>query len=375
MARSDIYTWLPIDEWGRIMGYNLWEMNGFSQWSSDQRSCGSTWYQSPNETDRVSRDEVAQAIKTAETLICDYVNYYLLPTWDTIEVNPPRFRTPGYKSNVNVRNYPKSVQMPKGHVYALGTKGSTAISTGVAITRVDLDGDSFNETARITVDLTGVDSNEVRVYYPGENGADAWEIRPIKISGNTIEWPIYLIPARALVNPLAPVPINPSDDSNYLTTVDVYRVYNDTSDRVTLVYFEDPACTPTCNYNVSSNCGYVQNQELGYVVYNPSLYTEPDQLWINYYSGYRANRTRSLVELDNYWAVAIAYLAAGLLDKPLYPCVGSQEPQLATHWQDRLDERTASRGWLATAFMAENPFGILTRGSWFAYQRAVARRL
>lgn len=379
MARSDItYTWLPLDEWGRIMGYNLWEFNNWVRSSSDKRDCGATWFQNANQSDNVSRDELAVAIQTAEQLIADYVGYNLLPTWDRTEVIPQRFKVPGYTSNVNVFNRPKSIKLPKAQVYALGQMAKTIILADAAITRISLDGDTFLETASVTVpNLTDVDPNEVRVYYPNTDGSDGWEIRPIKISGNVITFPAYLIPKRNLIDGFVAEPINSANDANYLTVVDVYRVYNDTTNQATLVYNEQPCINPPdCTKTITTNCGYVTDGELGYVVYNPLLYVEPDQVWVNYYSGARGNLTRALVEIDPYWQTAIAYLAAGLIDKELHNCCGGKNPQLASKWQDQLDERTVGkRAFLATQFMTENPFGLLTRGAWFAYQRAVARRI
>jgi hypothetical protein len=375
MARSETYTWLPLDEWAKIMGYNRWEFNGFAKWPSDQRSCGNVWFQHPEMTDFVTKDELSESIKLAETVIGEYVGYNLLPTWDSAEVQPPRFRVPGYQSNVNVFNRAKSVKLPKAHVYALGQETKAVITAGVAVVRVDRDGDGFAETATVTTTLTDINVNEIRVYYPGESGADGWEIRPIKITGNVIEFPVWLIPKRNLIDGLNPIDLDPSNTANYLTTVDVYRVYNDTTTQATLVYNQGLCVEDGCAYETASNCGYVQNGELGYVVYNRYGYREPDQLWINYYSGWRGNNVRPLVTLDPYWASAVAYLAVSLLDKPLHNVAGGIESQLPSRWQEMLGERNTTKSYAVSQFMAENPFGILTQGAWFAYQRAVARRL
>lgn len=375
MANAETYTWLPLDDWAKIMGYNRWEFNGFSQWPSDKRSCGSVWYQHPEQTDMVTKAELAETISLAESMLADYVGYNLLPTWDSIETIPPRFRVPGYTSNVNVFNRPKSVRMPKAHVYALGERTKTAIELGATILRVDRDGDGFDETAQVTTTLTDINVNEVRVYYPGESGDDAWEIRPIKVAGNVIEFAIWQVPLKESVYGLNPVAMDPSDTANYETEVDVYRVYNDTTTQVTLVYNPDAECGTDCEYGTVGNCAWVQNGELGYIVYNPALYREPDQLWVNYYSGWRKNGGRPLVELDPYWAKAVAYLTVGMLDKPLHDVYGGIESQLPSRWQERLDERTPGRTVALSQFMAENPFGIVTQGAWFAYQRAVARRI
>jgi hypothetical protein len=79
--------------------------------------------------------------------------------------------------------------------------------------------------------------------------------------------------------------------------------------------------------------------------------------------------------LDPYWAAAVAYLAVSLLDKPLHNVAGGIESQLPSRWQEMLGERNTTKSYAVSQFMAENPFGILTQGAWFAYQRAVARRL
>lgn len=391
MARANTYTWLPLDEWARLMGYNLWHFNninvGYDATGTDGYACSGFWVQYPYQDEKTTRDELAEAIRQAEEVLANHVSYNLVPDWEEREIlNPPRYYNPSYQSNVTIRGAPKSVQLSRRHVLAGGVRAKSAIQTNALISRVDLDGDQFDETATLTV-TTDVNVNEIRLYYPNEDASDSWEIRPIQVTAQgdgtvVISFPIWLIVKRQHIEGIeSPALDGLNDDSIFLTSVDVYRVYNDTSQQVKVIYAPDwedcidPATA--CDEIYYGDCLYVRDEELGYVVYNPQLREEPDKLEIAYYSGWRNHReSRPYTDMDPYWKMTVAVLAASLLDKEVRNCCGANNNQLVSRWRVELDKNTVGGEYYQiTKELINNGFGLATRGAWYAYRRAEARRV
>ena len=376
MARAETVTWLGLDEWARVMGYDLWEFNGFSALPCNvSSSCGTSWYQTPEQGGNLSREELAIAIQSAEVEIAEYVNFNLLPDWDIATVTPERYYRPEYTSNfavgARVGCYTevkgKSVQLPKRWVRGIGIKAKEFLGN-YPITRIDKDGDGFMETGQVSVS-TDIDYDEIKIYYPDENGDDSWEIRPIKLSGRTvIEFPMYLVPVKSQFMGMCADALDPENEDNFLTTVDVYHVYNDSSVLGTLNY------TNGCSTVKGENCVTVTDSELGYVSYNYNFYPEPDSISLSYYSGWensKGNRTK----IDPYWATPISYLAISLVDRMPHNCDGGNTTQLVSRWTEDLAEITDIRRFYISEFQNNNPFMVTTRGAYYAYGRAVKKRI
>jgi hypothetical protein len=163
----------------------------------------------------------------------------------------------------------------------------------------------------------------------------------------------------------------------YLKEVDIYRVYNDTDVQATLIYEPSPSCNPTCQETTIGNCVYVRDNELGEVVYNPRLLTEPDIVELYYYSGYTGSGIRPYTNLDTYWRYPVAYLAASLLDREPRNCCGGNESFLVSQWKEDVSKSDEKKkvSYFATQRQIENQFGISTKGAWYAYLRATAKKL
>lgn len=380
MARANTVTWLPLDSWARNMGINGFLFNGFArppQTVGD--ACQEVWYQSPLQYDDISREDLAIAIHQAEQVISEYVGYNLMPDWDIEVHTPPRYYKRENTSVLNIQGRPKSIEVDKKYVIQTGIKAKNLLAAGVTVNIVDNDGDGFNETAQITIADYGLDTNQIRLYYPGENGEDEWEIRPVKfVSDTVIEFPAYQIPIRTVESITAPDPLDPGDTANYLSTVDVYQVYNDMTEPLELIYDRDRVCAG-CSQFSTPTCGYVQDEKYGFITYNPNLYSpycryEPDRVRIPYFSGYRRlSATRNIAELDSYWVGPIAKLAVGFLQGFIMNC--RNEPMTLNEWADDLLLRNDRRTYMINEFIINNPFGIITKGAYFAYMRAKTRRL
>ena len=379
MARAETYTWLPLDHWARLLGYNLYHFNGITIDDCQLgTSCGNIWYQFPEQHDTVSREELALAIRRAEIMISGYVGFNLLPDWDEEELEPPHHYNTMVRSRVTSTGMPKSLQLSKRHLISAGQKLKQLYEEGVQITLIDRDGDGFKETAQMFVDLSEVNLQHVHLYYPNEDGSDEWEIRPIRVYEDRIEFPVYLIVIRNLIEQICPEPLDGKDEDIYLEEADIYLVYNDTDVQAILKYnqgvYPCPS-PPNCTEVVTGNCVTINNKKLGYVVYNPRLLYEPDMVELKYFSGWQGKTHRPLVDIDEFWRGPIAYLAIGLLDKEPRNCCGGNESFLVSQWKEDTALSNKQRSYFTTPRQVENIFGLTTKGAWFALKQSDIRRL
>jgi len=391
MARAETKTWLSLDRWAEIVGINPLHFNQLAS-TEFPDLCGQPWYQYDwQDADRVGREAIAIAIRSAERRIAKYVGYNLLPDWHNEIVPVPRPASPElFGKAVNPRYARKSVKATKGYLISGGVKASSLIEAGLAIVRSDADGDGYNELCTVTV-TTDVDDCEIHLYYPGENGADIWEIRPITISSSggiaTITFKSWQVVDPDKTQGLDPSPLTAETDSNYITTVDAYRVYNDPQTQATFMWEDLPdACDcgsetcETCAWSTQTGCLQVRNDRLGYFTFNPatwdtdnekftqsefSVAREPDKIRLYYYSGWRdQDIICPAVNMDRELERAIAHFAATLLDRDMCACNNVQ--YYLDYWREDLARVGADVTYQNSPHILSNPFGTM-RGAVYAY--------
>lgn len=210
------------------------------------------------------RDEIAYYLKEAQIEIEEELRFHIGQQWDTDERHA----------------YKRPIKTLWGYVVAGGVRGETTISAGEAV-------DHTSDPAVIgPVATTVTDENEIKIFF---DGTDV-EIDPssITISGGavTIE-----VPRCRMVDPsLADNPDNGLDYNviaNFASTVDVKRVYNDTTTQATLIRRN---CNHNCDDTQSSACVYVRQPKVGSVDVPYSTSSElcgclPEFVDLNYYSG------------------------------------------------------------------------------------------
>lgn len=396
MARSEFTTWLSLDRWAQIMGINPLNFNGFSATTYFKNNvCGEVFFQYDwQHSDRIGRDTIAQAILEAEQEIAREAGFNLLPDWTLDERIP--YTKPGVPGAYNVwgtnpRGFAKSVELGKGHIISGGIRAKTLIQASAAVVRTDVDGDGYSEKCTVTVATSVTDANEIRIYYEGNSGADAWEIRPITvvISGGvaTITFKSWQIPVWEKLEELDVQPLNADTGTNYETAVDVYRVYNDPSTQATFLWENSPAdCCGSCSactLNAQTACFHLRDQRLGICVPSPATWDassstftagefdacrEPDQVRFWYYSGWRnPNLTRSYVNLDPYWEMAIAAFAASKFDRPVCGC-SNVSSFIDKYRRDAAYSSLQEGGFSITPELAANKLGT-TAGALYAYKQ------
>lgn len=406
MARASTPTKLPLDTWAELIGFHPFHFNGLnSNTYLTNLQCGGTWLQHAYQNaGRLGREDIALAIKEAEDMIEDHLGYHLLPDW--IESERDNFTRPAlrdlYNANGrNVRGQRVSLTAHRGWILSGGVRVKDGIETA-AVARSDADGDLYDELVTVSVGTSVTDPDEIKVYYPGEEFADEWEIRPINVSiaANVAtitfkSWQIVKPELQERLDGVGTDGIDAENDANYLTTVDVVRVYNDPQTQVTFIWELDKPWLPcgcgsatciTCQLGTQTGCFHLREERIGILVpapgtwsvanqgFTPVLFSEwgaPDQALLHYYSGFQDRRlSRSKSVMAKFWQQAVAYYASSLLTKAGCGC--EQATQYIEHWRS---DRSFSSRTTGTSFQTQsqltNPLGS-TEGAKYAWERITA---
>ena len=403
MARSDVVTKLPLDQWARIMGLHPFHFNQVQIAALANTICEQAWFTHEwQDSDRVGRDAIAEAIAMAEANMEQQLNFRLAPSWERDEWRPtvrpirPEFVN---LSATNVRGFRGSVQGAWGNAIAGGIEAKTLIAASAAIvwsnTTGVLDDTAYKEPGTVTVN-TAVDPCEIALYYPGKSGDSAWEIRPINavvVAGvATITFRRELAVLETLMEEHDPGVLDGLVDGNFLTTVDVYRHWNDPQTQATLVWEPLPTCgcgettCHQCSQSVQTACLFTRGDpRLSIFAFNPGTWDatangftqaefiiprSPDVVRLYYYAGLR-NKAAACAnkEMDPAWARAVAYYAASLLDRPACDCAASKA--IIDRWaQDLAFESGAdeSGSYRLSEGDLDNPLGT-RRGAIYAWKR------
>lgn len=353
MARANTITKLSLDDWARIMGIHPLHFN--QVYVNAPTVCAQPWLQHEwQNSDRIGREAVARAIAQAEANIEAHLNYRLMPSWEIDEWRPTvrPWRPELINLSVtDVRGLRQVVTANWKHAISGGIRSKTLIAAGVSVVYSDVDSDSYAETATVTQIVTFPSACEVRAYLPGHAGADDFEIRPVAVSIDSGTGVATLTMRREqLVNPNLTSILEPdatgligTDDGNFETTIDVYRVYNDPQQQVQFLWepFGGTCCSgsgcATCAYNVQLGCLMIrEDPKHSMFSYIPatwnsttlefdsaawSVLRQPDLVRLWYYAGFRDKALDCpTVEMSEDWKRVVAYYAAALLDRAICDC-------------------------------------------------------
>lgn len=366
MARAETVTLLSLDRLFKIIGLDPLSANQLTSAILPSVACNTVVYQRNwDKPSQAGREEYALAIKQAEDDIAAYVGYWPLPTYTRDELQPtvrPADRTlvaagggfygSGYAPwggpAANVRWFPKSVTLRYGNYISGGVKAKIQIGRSANVVYSDPDGDGYKELATVQVNTTVTEPCEIHIYDPGESGADSWEIRPITV---TIAAGVATITFRReqAVDPAlwerldagSQGAIDGDDDANFITEVDVYRVYLDPSTQVNLIT-EAVGCSlcggsgcESCGWATSTGCITGRDKRLGIITYRPAVWNdvtlqfdgggycwrEADRMELFYYSGYQwQDAACPTLQMDPFWERTIAMLAMSYLQGVVCDC-------------------------------------------------------
>jgi len=413
------YTLLSLDRYAKIMGIN--PAHFWSAYAPDLNpqvfplggQCSNIWpHYSWQKSDQVSHYDLAVAIKQAEDEIARYTNFWPAPKWITNEVHkyPAHYNHTAYGLMWNVRGQKKSIAARWGKIISPGQRAVSLIGTatvaGASLVYSDEDGDGLAETATVSLATTLTDANEINVYFSSKSGAQSWEIRDARsksISGGVFtgvydSW-LFIDPDTRGAFPTSDgfSAINISTTANYVSTVDAYREYTDTTAKSAQLYWErQPNNTglfcsicggvgcESCTLISQDGCAHIRDVRHGFLVPEAATYDadtaqwigvattecrEPDQVKIWYYAGDLSDEFLSdatHLRLSDWWAQSIAWLATARLERTLCNC--NNVTALADHLRTDLAESSGDVSRFLPTEKLLNPLGT-KRGEVIVWDR------
>lgn len=395
MARASTYTLLPLDSWAAIMGIDRFEFNqiGTDLPVAKQNACQRVFFQYAWQKDYLSREEVAQAIADAERMMAEQLRFYPAPKYFIGEIvqypRPYQRNLFGYAGTP--RGEWKRVQLAWHRFQTAGVLNRTSIGTGNVV-QTDPDGDAFNDGFSVTIATTVTNANEIGIYFTATDRNnvtldETWRIRPVNVTisgGNAvITGGIEQLVKPDLTLEYAADNLSATNPLTYVTQVEVYRVFTDTTATDALPYqgVGEWDAIPGC---VDSSCGFeikpicLSEWDASNSVVWPAFglpcawpqNREPDRLSVNYLAGLPLVNGQMQKDM----ARAVAYLAASLLASEKCGCERSN--RILAYWRTPLHllDSGQDRGFTQKE-LESNPFdAIPSRGSIFAWKRATEWR-
>lgn len=347
MSRAATPTLLSLDRWARLLHVNPVHFNGGvgSQIWPANGACEDIWPQYSWQTNHelVGREEVAMEIAIAEQDIKNAMRHSPAATWEVDEIH-------GWRGFTRIQ----AAQTEYGMLIAPGRRAVSLIEDAAAVVYSDPDGDGWDERATVTVSTSLTDKREIKLYTTGHSGDPEWEIRPLRsvtLSGGvatiTVDaWQMF-DPDLWEEYPNVGTPFDGIDvtvGANFVTTVDVYREYNDNSQASVSFYPASnsyPCCggvgCSICNGAVAySGCFSIRDNRLGIVYPFPATYTDgswsyysaancqpADRVALSYYAGLQDKdylNSKSLDPLSHYMAETIMMLSVARLPAAVCSC-------------------------------------------------------
>lgn len=406
MAIAQTKTKLSLSQFAKIMGLHPLHFEGV--YVEGQSTCGSAWFQYDwQDFQRVSREGIARAIAQAESQIEDFLGYNLVPDWtidERVQVTVPFYKELVNFSNLNMRNFRKSVKPVKNWFISGGIRDTEVVFLGAPIVWTDEDTDGYFETGTVS-SITSLDEEcEISVFYPGKLADSLYEIRPANVSifagmiTITFRRELCVLESilSTIVDPRHNAFANGLVDADFLEEVDIYRVFNNPETSAHLLWEPTGSCScitanscPECAYTTQTACIIARDPRLSIITYSPaewdltnewfsyvsaSVSRDPDQIRLWYYSGEKyLQSVCPSKEMDPFWAQTVAYFAASMLDRNPCDCNGEffeqfREDMSFVQGASQLNQYEIRRIELA------NPFGT-KRGAYMAWTRVKNRQI
>jgi hypothetical protein len=394
MSRSPTRTILSLDKYAKILGINPVFFNGGAEIHlADGRTLfnmdnaqNDIWPQySWQNADQVSRDELSRLIRISEEEIIKQLGSFPVPMWTVAERThlPFHFR-PEYQSpnmRYDVANNDSQIKTGMSNFISGGRRATTLIDGRASVVYSDPDGDGWDELATISSTVPiGTDVKELKIYYEGYGPKEEYEIRDCKTKVVVNDTLTVTYNAWMMIDPEL-YEVFPSDDTDgkyvnmddtnsFVTTVEVYREYNDTTQDHVLFYannisdgsqtsqggFLYPSSGASLDYVSPVEADYNTTTGLWERVYTQCAYSDYVDLW--YYSGMKAyssniNSTDDYLPLEI--ATAIAYMATARLERVFY--ANNNSTSLASSLREDMLSWETGTVRVTTDIARNNPFG------------------
>lgn len=346
MAISQIDAYGLLDDWRDYCLENIWWFNQMTGTGAYLAEC--PVYVQPD------RDVVARAIREAFGKMTTYLHY------------PPKpiFVYEDIPLGGGVLIERQELRLKYGHIQAVGQRATTLIEAGATIVYSDVGGLGVSDTATIAVTVpAATPTSEVSIFFKVSDGAPSaaearYEIVPVtrSRSGNTVTLTAhranFVKPNGIWAQPYE----NPNyqernagtttDATQFITQVDVYRVYADDTSAVILV--GDGGCSATCEDDTCTACARLIDAELGIIQVRGTgcACVYPERVRVHYKAGYPMQYGR----IDPDLGIPLFRLANTLM--PRQPCA-----ECNRFYDVWVADRETDEG-LIPPHLLSNPFGI-----------------
>ncbi len=267
MAISKQYTHYGLlNRWAEILNVEAMHFNQAAGAGAPfvNDACREVWIQ-------FEREHVARALGNAGNKMKTALGFSPSPVFES-EIIPLGRGTP-YQF--------QHLQTKTGKLIEFGQRATSLISAGVAVVYSDADGDTVNDTATITV-ATGVSDAEIALFFQVADGAPGaadvrYEITPVTVTSAggvvTITAPrAYFVKPSEWNKPYNITDpnkrekntIDTATTAGFVTAVDVYRVYTDTTTPLQVV--SDPIYTQNVDLDLNlatTGVARIVNADLG----------------------------------------------------------------------------------------------------------------
>lgn len=327
------------------------------------------------------RDFIGRQLYNAYSQVRSALSYDPLPMWHSEKV----------RLGNGVPWQWQSLRLKWMKLKAFGTRAASVIQADAAVTYSKSDAAlAADDTATITVATTLTDADEIQVFFRtadgAANAADArWQIVPLTVTfsgGNAVitgHRSLFVKPSiwkspYIGVNQTTRHEAVTTDAADFVTQVDVYRIYPDATNAVTLT--SDPlsawcASTPLNTSVTQAALGWIeQDDESVFRIRldrGVCLTAYPQYVFVNYLAG----EEWQYQQMDNELAQAIIHLANTLM--PQKPCEICN--QANSSWQEDVNmsvkRASGTGGWTGDE---KTPFGMQI-GAHRAWQIVKERRI
>lgn len=358
-------------------------------------ACSQPIFQHQFQRDNMGRDEFGLAINQAEQLIAEQLSFWTFPRYtagESIQYPRPN-NTKQWGGGADIRGQWKAARLQYGKIIGGGVLARTLIAANQAIVQTDEDQDGIDEIFTVTVLNVSatLDVSQVGIYImtadrTGVNKdiGERWRVRPIHctLSGTTltIRGHSACIAKPALYEGYDVESLDVTLATNYLTNLDVYRVYLDDTATVdsmqqgTAIWENTGCLEPPCGVSYYPVCLGARDAELGFVSFNwtqagttPFTY-DPDRAQVNYLSGVPLADDHT----DYPYGMMVTQLATTLL--PSRTCGCDRADKIIAYWKQPIYETEDEEGRdFAPEDAATCPFGV-ARGAVMAWRAVLERR-
>lgn len=386
MTRASTPTLIPLEQFAKILGINPVHFSGATADPvfPNNASCSAIWPQYDWQAeDLTSREEVAHLMATAEQEVAEVLGYDIGPTWRVADSYAwPRYHRPeSHTGYYDLRLHPLAFSLRRGRVISPGRRATTLIDDAVTVTYWDVDGDGWTELAALNVADPGYAYDEIKLFYLGHGAHPAWEIRPI---GNVAEAGGILTisaPSWLFIDPdlweryptSAPfTAIDLTSASNLVSTVNVYRVYTDTTQESAEFVWPAQTCADPSVQPTQGGVMQIRHADRGIVSAAPAVYgtawasqqysylEDPVAVRFWYCAGYQNTHfphADDPYDIDLLLAQAVVWMTAARLTKPVCGCGNVQETVHQLQREMLAGGRDGRMTVYDPSYITTNPFG------------------